>query len=360
VADNRTEKGTPRRRESAREKGQVVRSRDFVSALTLFAVILFLAWRPSVWIGRWQSFFSHSLDAGVRSDWSGQPQVIAWTGLAVAQWLLPIFAVALFASASASFAQGVSFAPGALSPNFNRLNPANNLKQLFSLASFSRILRSVLPAGVMLYLAVRLVFTHAPMVLHAGRLNPRTSLALMGGVCYDLAWQLTFVFFAWSGVDYLLQRYTYEKSIRMTKQEVKQESKDSEGNPQIRGRLRRLRRELLRRSLQRDVQRATAVITNPTHYAVALEYRSATMPAPVVVAKGRNLIAQKIKELARWHEIPIVENPPLAQALYKAAEVGQMIPPQLYAAVAEILAFLYRAQMRMDSQSAAAQPGAAR
>jgi flagellar biosynthetic protein FlhB len=181
----------------------------------------------------------------------------------------------------------------------------------------------------------------------------------MGAVCYDLAWQCTFVFFVWSGVDYILQRYTFEKSIRMTKQEVKQESKDSEGNPQVRGRMRRLRRDLLRRSLHQDVQRATAVITNPTHYAVALEYRSTSMPAPVVVAKGRNLIAQKIKELARWHEIPIVENPPLAQALYKATEVGQMIPPQLYAAVAEILAFLYRAQMRMSPQGRAAQPGGA-
>jgi flagellar biosynthetic protein FlhB len=360
MADNRTEKGTPRRRESAREKGQVVRSRDFVSALTLFSVILFLAWRPTVWIGRWQTFFAHSLDASVRSDWSGQPAVIAWTGLAVAQWLLPIFAVALFTAAGSSLAQGgVFIAPGALAPDFNRLNPANNVKQLFSLSGFSRVFRSLLPSSVMVYLVIRLIVKNAPVVLHAARLNPRASLSLMGSMCFDLAWQSTFVFFAWSGVDYLLQRYTYEKSLRMTKQEVKQESKDSEGNPQVRGRLRRLRRELLRRSLQRDVQRATAVITNPTHYAIALEYRSQTMVAPVVVAKGRNLIALKIKELARWHEIPIVENPPLAQALYKAAEVGQMIPPQLYAAVAEILAFLYRAQMRMNSQPHTSQPGAA-
>jgi flagellar biosynthetic protein FlhB len=145
----------------------------------------------------------------------------------------------------------------------------------------------------------------------------------------------------------------------MTKQEVRQESKDTDGNPQTRGRLRRLRRELLRKSLQKDIKRATAVITNPTHYAVAIEYRPETMAAPVVVAKGRNLIAQKIKELARWHEVPIVENPPLAQALFKAAQVGQMIPPQLYAAVAEILAFLYRAQMRMKTQFQPAQPGIA-
>jgi flagellar biosynthetic protein FlhB len=144
----------------------------------------------------------------------------------------------------------------------------------------------------------------------------------------------------------------------MTKQEVRQESKDTDGNPLVKGRIRRLRRELHRRSLQKDLQRATAVITNPTHYAVALEYRPATMAAPVIVAKGRNFIAQKIKELARWHEIPIVENPPLAQALYRAAEVGQMIPPNLYVAVAEILAFIYRVQMRMKGRQPASAWGA--
>lgn len=359
MADNKTEKGTARRREKASEKGQVVRSRDFVSALTLFAVIFSLSWQPTAWIGRWQAFFSHSLAASIGSDWSGQPAVIAWTGLAVAQWLLPVFGIAFCAATAASLAQGFSFAPAALTPSFNRLNPVNNLKGLFSLGGFSRLLRSLLPSGVMVYLAARLIFSHASVVLHGARLNPRASLSLVGGMCYDLAFQSTFVFLVWSGVDYILQRHTYEKSLRMTKTEVKQESKDSEGSPHIRGRLRRLRRELLRRSMGLDVQRATAVITNPTHYAVALEYRSTTMPAPVVVAKGRNLMAQKIKELARWHEIPIVENPPLAQALYKAAEVGQMIPPQLYAAVAEILAFLYRAQMRMNSQGRVADPGVA-
>ena len=170
---------------------------------------------------------------------------------------------------------------------------------------------------------------------------------------FALAWQSGLVLLAWSAVDYILQRQTFEKSLRMTKQEVRQENKDNEGNPQVKGRIKRLRREIMRQLAAENVQRATAVITNPTHYAVALEYRPATMAAPVVVAKGRNLIAVKIKELARWHEVPIVENPPLAQALYKAAEVDQMIPPNLYAAVAEILAFLYRAQTRMKPPDAA-------
>jgi flagellar biosynthetic protein FlhB len=358
MADNRTEKGTPKRRHDAREKGQVLRSRDLVSALTVLAVVILLAWDPEIWIGRWQGFFSRVMQAAIASDWTTGVPVITWTGLAVAQWIWPIFAVAWLVATASTLAQGgLVLSSDALAPNFNRMNPVKNVQQLFSLAGFSRILRSLLPSAAIFYLAQRAILAAAPLIVHAARLSSRALLALIGGLCFSVAWQSSFVLLAWAGVDYILQRQTYEKSLRMTKQEVKLEAKDADQNPATRSRFRQLRRELLRKSLQRDVKRATAVITNPTHYAVAIEYRPTTMAAPVVVAKGRNLIAQKIKELARWNEVPIVENPPLAQALYKAADVGQMIPPRLYAAVAEILAFLYRAQMRMNPRTA--QPGGA-
>src|SRR5579885_3456158 len=329
MAENRTEQATPRRRQQPREKGQVLRSRDLVSAFTLLAVVALFTWHPEGWIRRWHSYFSHTLAAGALSDWNDQLPVVTWTALTVAQWAGPILAVAFCAAVLSTVAQGgVSIASEALSPNWSRLNPASNFQQLFSFAGLSRTLRSLLPSSVILVLALRLVWNSAPLALHSTRLHARGTLALMGQLCFSMAWQAGLVLLAWSGVDYLLQRQTFEKSLRMTKQ---------------------------------DVQKATAVITNPTHYAVAIEYRQATMAAPVVVAKGRNLLAQKIKELARWHEVPIVENPPLAQALYKATDVGQMIPPKLYAAVAEILAFIYRAQMRMKTAAAgtqAAHPGA--
>jgi len=359
VPDNRTEQATPRRRNKAREQGQVLRARDLATALTLLAIVILLAWHPEIWIARWQSYFVRALDASISSDWSDQAPVIGWTALAVAQWIAPVFVVALFVAVGGTLMQGgIVFSTEALSPNWSRMNPVNNLQQMLSLAGLSRILRSLLPSGVIFYLALRVILQSAPLILHSSRLHSRTALALMGQLCFSLAWQSGLVLLAWSGVDFLLQRQTYEKSLRMTKQEVKQETKDTDGNPVIRGRIRRLRREMHRRALHKEVERATAVITNPTHYAVALEYRPATMAAPVIVAKGRNLIAQKIKELARWYEVPIVENPPLAQALYKAADVGQMIPPNLYAAVAEILAFIYRAQMRMQGRPAPAGMGA--
>jgi flagellar biosynthetic protein FlhB len=348
--DNRTERATPKRRTTAQDEGQVLRSRDLTSTITLLSVIFVLSWHPQMWIGRWQSYFSRLLDASMQSDWTDHVPVIAWTTLAVAQWIGPIFAAALVMAVAATLAQGgLSISAKALTPNFSRLNPVTNLQHIFTLATVSRIVRSLVPSAAILYLAVRVMLNQAPAILHASRLPTRGTLALLGQICYTLAWQSSMVLLAWSAVDYALQKQTYEKSLRMTKQEVRQENKDNEGNPIIKGRIKRIRREMMRRSLQKSMERATAVITNPTHYAVALEYRPTSMAAPVVVAKGRNLIAQKIRELARWNQVPIVENAPLAQALYKAAEVDQMIPPNLYAAVAEILAFLYRAQMRMQS-----------
>jgi flagellar biosynthesis protein FlhB len=359
LADNRTEQPTVKHRHEAEKKGQVLRSRELVAGLTLLAVIFTLASNPMEWIVHWRIYFLRVLEAGISGDWSSQSQVLGWTTLMVAQWIAPFFVVAFCVAILATLSQGgIIIASEALNLNVGRLNPVNNVKQLFSLAVFSRVLKSLLPSGLILYLALRLIVNGAPVLLHSGRMPTRTILGLMGQMCYDLAWQSTVVLVAWSGVDYALQRQTHEQSLKMTKEEVKRENKDDQGNPQIKMRIRRLRRDRMRQMLKQDVERATAIITNPVHYAVALEFRAASMVAPVVVAKGRNLLAQRIKEIARWRDIPIVENPPLAQALYKSVEVGQMIPPKLYAAVAEILAFLYRAQMRLQRNTPVPPPQA--
>ena len=353
MADNRTEKATPRRRLKAREHGQVLRSRDLVSALTLVGLVFSLAWHPELGIARWHVYFRDVMEWACSAQMDGGVPLLTVTAETLLLWAGPFLAVALLVAVGASLAQGApTFAPEALTPNASRLNPANNLKQLFSLAGISRVLRSLVPTSVILYLALRLIQNQAAAIVHAERLNTRASLALAGSLCYGLAWRTALVFLVWSGLDYFLQWQTFEKSVRMTKQEVRDESKENDGNPEVRMRIRRLRREMIRKSLQQRMQKATAVVTNPTHYAVALEFRPVTMAAPVVVAKGQNLLAQRIKDLARWNEIPIIENPPLAQALYKATDVGQMIPPRLYAAVAELLAFLYRAQMRMRTAEA--------
>ena len=354
MSDNRTEKATPKRRTKAREHGQVLRSRDLVSAMTLLGVVGVMAWTPTVWIAHWQRYFNNLLDVASSTRWDAVDiPLLPATGSLVLLWAGPLLAAGFVVAIGSTLAQGApTFATEALTPNFNRLNPASNLQQLFSLAGISRVLRSLVPTSIILYLAIKLIDARAEAILHATRLSGAGLLALLGSLCMGLAYRSGMVFLAWAALDYFLQWRTYEKSLRMTKQEVRDEGRENEGNPEIRGRIRRLRREMARKSLQKAMQRATAVITNPTHYAVALEYRAATMAAPVVVAKGQDLLAQRIKELARWNDVPIVENPPLAQALYKATDVGQMIPPKLYAAVAEILAFVYRAQMRMGGAGA--------
>jgi flagellar biosynthetic protein FlhB len=250
----------------------------------------------------------------------------------------------LVALASSFALGGVVVAPAALAPKPQRLNPVNNLQKLFSLGGVQALLKSLIPSAFVLYIAVAVILRDWGEILQMCRVGVRPSLGWMLGRIFELSWKGGLVFVLWSGLDVLISRMNFERQIRMTRQEVREDFKETEGHPAIRGRIRRLQRDMRRRRMLRDVARAAVVVTNPSEYAVALEYKPETMAAPVVLAKGRNLLAQKIKREARWHGIPVVENPPLAQALYRATEVGQAIPAKLYTAVAEILAFIYRTQ----------------
>jgi len=328
----------------------VPRSRDLVAALTLLTVTIALSWQPELWIGRWRDLFGRLLTAGSAPELGSGVSIFLWTAITLGEWVAPILTLAFCMAVFSHVAQGgFVFSTERFKPNFARLNPASNVKALFSLSGLSRSLRSVVPAAGIVFVVVSLVQRDLLTILHISRFGPRAILARLGALIFEMAWKCGLVMLVWSAADYFLQRWSFERSLMMTKEEVRQEMKDTQGNPTIRGRIKRLRRTLYRKMLAKEVARATAVVTNPTHFAVALEYRPETMPAPVVVAKGRNLIAEKIKQIARWHEIPIIENPPLAQALYKGTEVGQSIPPNLYVAVAEILAFLYRTKARLQA-----------
>jgi flagellar biosynthesis protein FlhB len=346
-AENRTEKATPRRRQKAREQGQIARSRDLTSSLTLIAVIFTLSWLASSFPSQWLGFFHDSLDAAVQSDLSTTNRLFSSTTIAALRWAAPLMLVAWVFSIGATVAQGgFVFSAEAFSPNWSRLNPANNLKNIFSIAGASRMLKTLLPFGIILYLLVGIFIRSWSEITQTSSHGAQSVLALAFSLIFEVAWKSTLVMLMWSGFDYFLQRMNFERSLRMTKEEVHQESKDTDGNPQVRGRIRKLRRDLRRRWKLKDVKRATVVVTNPEHYAVALEYKPDSMKAPVVIAKGRDLVAQRIKHFALWHDVPLVENRPLAQALYKTVEVGESIPANLYTAVAEILAFIYRAQAR--------------
>jgi len=347
---NKTEKATPRRRQKAREQGQIARSRDLVAGLGTMTAVMLLAWLLPAFAADWRGLLRHELDsAAVRPDQllpAWRNDLVIFRGVALAasfSWLI---------AALGGVAQGgLVFAPAALTPSLDRLNPASRLGQLFSLNAVSRSLKSLLPTAAIVYLAVTLLardWMRLPALLHG---SGSGLLAFTTGQMFELAWKASLVLLVWSAADYFLERWRHENELKMSRQDLRDEFKETEGNPAVKMRIRRLQRQARRRRMLQDVERAAVVITNPTEYAIALEFRM-DMDAPVVVAKGRNLLAAQIREVALWHGIPLVENPPLAHALYRAVEIGQAIPPKLYAVVAEILAAIWRAQARATQTSA--------
>jgi flagellar biosynthetic protein FlhB len=352
--ESKTERASPRRRQKAREQGQVARSRDLTAGLGAMTAVVFCAWQMPSFAGEWRSLLRQELTMAATHP---EQFVPVWrNGLGVFREVALAAGMSWLVATFGGLAQGgVVFAPSALAPNWNRFNPASHMEQLFSLSALSRLLKSLLPTTVVIYFAIGALvrdWRFLPALLRASR---TTLAAFATGRMFEAAWKGSLVLLAWAGADYFLERQRHENDLKMSKQEQKDEYKETEGHPAIKQRIRRLQRQSRRKRMLKDVERAAVVITNPTEYAIALEYR-VDMDAPVVVAKGRNLIAAQIKEIARWNGIPMVENVPLAHALYRAVEVGQSIPAQLYTVVAEILAAIWRAQSRASqSQSSQSQ-----
>ena len=344
--DNKTEKATGRRRSKAREEGQVARSRELSSALALLVLVLIFGWQPMLTRrDEWRTLWLQLLDQANTAD-SVIPILRPCASLLLRWTLLPLVAIC-GVSVLASLAQGgLLLSVKALVPRPGRMNPASNVGRLFSFGGLSHSLKALLPMSFLSFLTVGMVTRDWAQMVSSAQASPAASTSWILGRILELSWKASLIFLAWSGLDYVLQRFNYERQLRMTKEEVRQEAKDMEGNPQNKRRIRQKQRQIRRRFALKDVARATVVVTNPTHYAVALEYHAETMAAPVVIAKGRNLLAQQIKKYALWHDVPLVENKPLAQALYRAVEVGDAIPEKLYTAVAEILAFIFKAQGR--------------
>jgi flagellar biosynthesis protein FlhB len=359
MSGERTERATPRRRQKAQQQGDRVRSRELTAAFEMLAGVLVLGGIASHWSSMWSGLMTQVLALGAPSVWHDDQ--VMQTALALRHVALmalsPLLLLALIVTGAAflvSVAQGggVQFSAEALQPKFSRLNPATNIKNIFSLQGASRLGKSLLPAGVIVILAIQKVRSQAGLPPMSVAHLPR-----MFSSAYDLLLDTAWILVAWSAIDYIVQWRSWESRMRMSKQEIREEMKESEGSPQVRSRIRGLQRQMRRRKLKADVKRATVVITNPTHYAVALSFDFETMEPPKVLAKGRNLLAEQIKGEARWAGVPIVENPPLARSLYRSVAEGQSIPVDLYAAVAAILAYLYRKQVeeRVRRQRAAEQ-----
>jgi flagellar biosynthesis protein FlhB len=360
MAGERTEKASPRKRQKAREKGDFVRSRELLSSASLLAGVIALGYTAPRFVSGWTAAYSDFLHLGLTANWEGSQQLsnlyrMRDISLTAIFPLGIILGVSLGAGLLIGVAQnrGIGFYVEAIEPKFEKLNPVNNIKQLFSIRSLTKLAKVLIPAAVLFALAVKKIERQAEI---APMSVSHLSEAISDG--YYLLRSTGWILFAWSAVDYATEWFSWEKKMKMSKQDIRDEMKDSDGNPQIRGRIRSLQRQMRMRQLKADVNRAAVVITNPTHYAVALGFDFETMEAPKVLTKGRNLLAQKIKDEARWAGVPIVENPPLARSLYRTVEPGSAIPAELYAAVAAILAYLFRRQMEEKMRREQAQRAA--
>jgi len=343
--EDRSEKPTPRRLERARKDGNFVSTKEFVSGaqFIVFAAFLLSGFPDFLAdaVGHTKSFVQLAF---VSSDLQRESLVFLFRNrLAPAMGGLILTGLALSATALAAQMAASKFGISAkkIAPDLQRLNPMSRLKDLPT-QNLSQFLRSALLLPVFLAVAAYLVWTNAPQFLYLPLLPWRSGVSMVGQSLRDLIEKALYLFLLVGLFDWFRQNQKYAKKLKMSKHEIREEHKESEGNPQIKAKVRRLQRDMSRRRMMADVPKASAVIVNPTHYAVAIRYDLAAGAAPKIVAKGRNHVARRIRELAISSEVPIIENPPLARALFAAAEVGQEIPPHLYKAVAEILAYLYR------------------
>ncbi len=345
--ESRTEKPTPRRLQKARDRGQIARSREVPSALVLLGGVLILYYAGQSTVHSLASQMRDLLRMRVPPDITvsyvqGMLQTSALR-LAPNVGLLMVAALSLGIAANA-MQGGLAFSWKALGLHFERLSPANGLARVFSKNGLMELVKGILMVVVVSTIAYRVLVDNLAVYPRLVVMDPPQLMYWMGAIGYQIFIQVAVFFAVLALADYGFQKYRFIERMKMTKQEVREEFKELEGDPLVRARIRRIQRELARRRMMAEVPRADVVITNPTHYAVALSYKTERMEAPQVVAKGVGFLALKIKELAQQHDVPIVENRDLAQALYKTVDIGEYIPASLYRAVAEILAYIYKAR----------------
>ncbi len=340
----KTEEPTQRRLERARKEGQYPAAREFTAALQFMIFLALLGAGGPRWFESFRQAARSLFEIAFRGEITAEGlSHLAWK-LFWGQALPLVLAGAAIAAATVGVRLvttrfGLSLSK--LAPDPARLNPAARLREL-PRQNFPALLQAV----ILLPLFLWAVYVIARDKLEVFLTLPLESVAggarFLGVSLMELFWKAAGLFLVFGAVDLFRQMRRHKRDLRMSKQEIKEEMKEMEGNPQMKARIRRIQRDRARRQMMKEVPTATAVVVNPTHYAVAIRYHMESMAAPVVVAKGKNYLAQRIRQKAIEHQVPIIENPPLAQALYKAVDVGQEIPAHLYRAVAEILAYIFK------------------
>ncbi len=346
-AEEKTEKASSKRRQKAREKGQVLKSMELNSALVLLVGFLALKLFFPYMLQQISGFFNQIYTMWGKDGFSltiraSQELYLSVVNVSI-RIVLPLAGFTLVTGVAANVVQtGFLFTTEPLKPNLDSMNFINGLKNIFSRRSFVELLKSIIKIAIIGYVAYSTYaneFYSFPNLLDT---NIRASRVFIGGLILNMAFKIGFCLLIFAGFDYFYQWWEFERQLRMSKQEVKEEHKQAEGDPKVKGAIRRKQQQMSMARMMQMVPKADVVITNPTHFAVALKYDSETMAAPEVVAKGQDHLALRIKEIAKENGVVLVENKPLAQALYKAVEIGDGVPAELYQAVAEVLAFVYK------------------
>ncbi len=357
-SQEKTEEATPRRLEKAREEGQTARSKELATMAVLLAgaggLLVFGATLGGAFANIMRSSFAIERESLFDTNFMGLHLLAAAeeATAAVAPLLLILLVAAIVGSIGIG---GLLFSGKAITPKFDRLNPLKGLKRMFSLRSLVELVKGVAKVALVMVVAVLILDLRTADLLSIAE---EPTIPAMAHVAWTLGWSfflLSCATIVIAALDVPYQIYDHHKKLRMTKQEVKDEFKDTEGKPEVKGRIRQLQREMAQRRMMQDVPEADVVITNPTHYAVALKYDQKTMAAPIVVAKGADEIAFKIMEIAREHRVEVLRTPPLTRAVYHNTEIGGEIPDGLYMAVAQVLAYLF--QLRQYRRGQGAKPG---
>ena len=346
----KTEPATQKKLEDARKEGKVAKSKDLTQAAELVALFLLLKIFVGYVGGRMVNIFNatHGRIAEFVAVNEGKLSVAAISALVfdmIIEILLmvwPFFVFGVIVSFLVSVYQvGWKVSSKTMQPKLSKFNPINGFKRILSKDSLFELLKSVVKVGVIIYIAYTSIAEEANNLFILYEIHLNQAVALVGEIIMDVGLKISIVYVVVGLADFIYQKFKFSNEMKMTKQEVKDEYKNIEGDPQIKGRIRQKMREVSQRRMMQDVPKADVVITNPTHFAVAIKYDAEVSRAPVVVAKGEDFLAQKIKEVARENHVEIVENKPLARMLYHNVDIGSEIPPELYQAVAEVLAMVY-------------------
>jgi len=349
----KTEPATPKKLENARNEGQVAKSREVANGLGLLALFLILKF----WVGNMGKQFLSVFDViytripEVATFWHGfMPEndtklVFVEMLLQTLKIIAPILLIGMIIAFLSDLVQ-VKWHPTTkpMKPKLSKLNPLSGFKKIFSVNSLVELVKSVAKIGLIAYVCYNYLQDKWVLIFQLYDMELMQVLGLLAEIVTDLGIRISLVCMVIAAADFIYQKYKFNKDMKMTKQEVKDEYKMMEGDPQIKGKIRQKMREASQRRMMQNLPQADVVITNPTHYAVAIKYDPDVADAPIVIAKGEDFLAAKIKEVAKENHIEIVENKPLARMLYANVDVGQAVPPELYQAVAEVLAFVYHLQ----------------